>query len=117
MRSSTVVYGGRRPIGSLIEELRRREEAARVEADGLRARIGELSGDLARAEEQVARLVIAREEITSTCGRYWKNSRPGSIPARRRVPAGSPGPGWRPGPAGCSPRCSARARGPGAPCR
>src|SRR5882672_11783284 len=64
MRSSTVVYGGRRPMGSLIEELKRREEAARVEVDGLRARIEELSGDLARAEEQVARLVITREEVT-----------------------------------------------------
>ena len=51
-------------MGSLIEELKRREEAARVEADGLRARIEELSGDLARAEEQVARLVITREEVT-----------------------------------------------------
>jgi predicted nuclease with TOPRIM domain len=51
-------------VGSLIEELRRREEAARAEADGLRARIEELSGELARAEEQVARLVITREEVT-----------------------------------------------------
>ena len=51
-------------MGSLIEELKRREEAARVEADVLRARIEELSGDLGRAEEQVARLVIAREEVT-----------------------------------------------------
>jgi hypothetical protein len=50
-------------MGSLIEELKRREEAARAEADGLRARIGELSGDLARAEERVSRLVITREEV------------------------------------------------------
>ena len=50
-------------MGSLIEELRRREEAARAEADGLRARIEELSGDLARAEERVSRLVITREEV------------------------------------------------------
>ena len=26
----------------------------------------------------------------------------------RRAPTGSPGPGWRPGTAGCWPRCSAR---------
>ena len=51
-------------MGSLIEELKRREAAARAEADRLRARIEELSGDLARAEEQVSRLVITREEVT-----------------------------------------------------
>jgi hypothetical protein len=51
-------------MGSLIEELRRRELAARAEADRLRARIEELSGELARAEEQVSRLAIAREEVT-----------------------------------------------------
>ena len=51
-------------MGSLIEELRRRESAVRAEADRLRARIEELSGELARAEEQVSRLAIAREEVT-----------------------------------------------------
>jgi hypothetical protein len=50
-------------MGSLIEELRRREAAARAEAEGLRARIEELSGDLARAEERVSRLAITREEV------------------------------------------------------
>ena len=50
-------------MGSLIEELRRREAAARAEADRLRTRIEELSQDLARAEEQASRLVIAREEV------------------------------------------------------
>jgi hypothetical protein len=50
-------------MGSLIEELRRREAAARAGADRLRTRIEELSEDLARAEEQVSRLVIAREEV------------------------------------------------------
>src|ERR1700722_472660 len=50
-------------MGSLIEELRRREAAARAEADRLRSRIEELSGDLARAEEQASRLAIAREEV------------------------------------------------------
>jgi hypothetical protein len=51
-------------MGSLIEELKRQEEAARAEADRLRARIEELTGDLVRAEEQASRLVIAREEVT-----------------------------------------------------
>jgi hypothetical protein len=50
-------------VGSLIEELRRREAAARAEADRLRARIEELSGDLAEAEERVSRLAITREEV------------------------------------------------------
>jgi hypothetical protein len=50
-------------MGSLIEELRRREAAARAEADRLRSRIEELADDLARAEEQVSRLAIAREEV------------------------------------------------------
>jgi hypothetical protein len=50
-------------MGSLIEELRRREAAARAEADRLRSRIEELAEDLARAEEQVSRLAIAREEV------------------------------------------------------
>jgi hypothetical protein len=51
-------------MGSLIEELRRREAAARAEADRLRSRIEELAEDLAGAEEQVSRLAIAREEVT-----------------------------------------------------
>jgi len=50
-------------MASLIEELKRREAAARAEADRLRGRIEELSGDLARAEEQASRLAIAREEV------------------------------------------------------
>jgi hypothetical protein len=51
-------------MGSLIEELRRREAAARAGADRVRCRIQELAEELARAEEQVSRLVIAREEVT-----------------------------------------------------
>jgi len=51
-------------MGSLIEELKRREAASRAEADRLRSRIEELSEDLARAEEQASRLAIAREEVT-----------------------------------------------------
>jgi hypothetical protein len=51
-------------MGSLIEELKRREAAARAEAERLRCRMEELAGDLARAEEQVSRLAIAREEVT-----------------------------------------------------
>jgi hypothetical protein len=64
-------------MGSLIEELRRREAAARAEADRLRTRIGELAEDLARAEEQVTRLAIAREKSRG----YWR-----SLPPRCRLP-------------------------------
>ena len=48
-------------MGSLIEELGRREAAARAEADRLRARIEELSGELARAEEEYWRFHLECE--------------------------------------------------------
>ncbi|MGH3180770.1 MAG: hypothetical protein ACRDOH_18765 [Streptosporangiaceae bacterium] len=51
-------------MGSLIEELKRREAAARAGADRLRSRMEELAEDLARAGEQASRLAIAREEVT-----------------------------------------------------
>jgi uncharacterized protein involved in exopolysaccharide biosynthesis len=61
-------------IGSLIEELRRREAAARAEADRLRSRIEELADDLAGAKEQVWRLAIApcgcRDGLTSNPPRH-----------------------------------------------
>ena len=72
-------------MGSLIEELRPREAAARAEADRLRSRIEELSGDLARAEDRASRLAIAREEVTRVL----------EEPAAAQVPAGRDG-----GPAG-----------------
>ncbi|MGH7734119.1 MAG: hypothetical protein ACREOE_10580, partial [Gemmatimonadales bacterium] len=81
------VCGGRRPMGSLIEELGRREAAARAEAGRLRARVGELTEDLARAEEQVTRLAITREEVTRVLGEP-----PAADPARQEhAPAGKPG--------------------------
>ncbi len=75
-------------MGSLIEELERREAAARAEADRLRARIEELTEELARAEEQVTRLVITREEVTRVL-----EEPPAADTARREgVPAAEPGP-------------------------
>ena len=50
-------------MGSLIEELRRREAAARAEADLLRSQLEELERDLARAGEQVSRLVYRPGEV------------------------------------------------------
>ena len=76
-------------MGSLIEELKRREAAARAEADRLRTRIGELSGDLARAEEQVSRLAITREEVMRVL-----EEPPAADTARH-----DGGPGGKPGPA------------------
>ena len=70
-------------MGSLIEELKLREAAARADADRLRSRIEELAEDLARAEEQVSRLVIAREEVM----RVLEEPAAAEPPA---VPAGKP---------------------------
>ena len=50
-------------MGSLIDELQRREAAARAGAEELRRRIAELAEQLAQAEERLSRLVIARETV------------------------------------------------------
>ena len=76
-------------MGSLVEELRRREAAARAEAERLRTRIEELAEELARAEEQVTRLVITREEVTRVL------EEPPAADAARQ----DGGPGGKPGPA------------------
>ena len=55
-------------MGSLIEELRRREAAARQEADELRGEIARLNERLARAEERLARLEITRETVAEILG-------------------------------------------------
>jgi len=72
-------------MGSLIEELKRREAAARAEAGRLRSRIEELSEELARAEEQASRLAIAGEEVA----RVLEEEAPAGQDSR---PAGEPGP-------------------------
>src|SRR5262249_61401432 len=50
-------------MGSLIDELQRREAAAGAEAEELRRRIAELAEQLAQAEERLSRLVIARGAV------------------------------------------------------
>jgi hypothetical protein len=50
-------------MGSLVDELRRREAAACAEAEELRGRIAQLAERLAGVEEQLSRLVIARETV------------------------------------------------------
>ena len=75
-------------MGSLIEELKRREAAARAEADRLRSRMEELAQELARIEEQASRLAIAREEVTRVL-----EEPPAADPARQEdAPAARPGP-------------------------
>src|SRR5215470_1920625 len=60
---SPTVLVRRRVMGSLIDELQRREAVARAEADELRGRIAELTERLAGVEERLSRLVIARETV------------------------------------------------------
>jgi hypothetical protein len=50
-------------MGSLIDELQRREAAAREEAEELRGRIAQLAERLAGVEERLSRLVITRETV------------------------------------------------------
>jgi hypothetical protein len=55
-------------MSSLIEELHRREAAAREEAAGLRREIDSLNERLAHTEERLARLEIARETVAEILG-------------------------------------------------
>jgi hypothetical protein len=58
-------------MGSLIDELQRREAAARAEVEELRGRIAGLAERLAGVEERLSRLVITREmlgEVLSEAG-------------------------------------------------
>ena len=100
-------------MGSLIEELQRREAAARQEVDELRGEIARLNDRLARAEEALSRLEITRETVAEVLGGAGAE-RPaagqvadvaavaGLAPAGSRVADGSPVgvmmvPPWRPG--------------------
>jgi hypothetical protein len=96
-------------MGSLIEELQRREAAARQEADALRSEIARLSERLALAEERLARLEITRETVTEILGDAGMGQLAGQavaaadpVPADSRLAGGSPigvvtVPLWRPG--------------------
>jgi hypothetical protein len=55
-------------MSSLIEELRRREAAARDDVAGLRREIDALNERLAEAEERLARLEITRETVAEILG-------------------------------------------------
>lgn len=55
-------------MGSLLEELARREAAARARAEAIRQRIEQLRERLAAEEDLVSRLVITRETVAEILG-------------------------------------------------
>src|SRR6266478_5119065 len=73
-------------MGSLIDELRRREVAARAEAEELRGRIAELAERLAGVEERLSRLVIARETVDEVLSEAGVNVSAAAEPAVTRPP-------------------------------
>jgi hypothetical protein len=89
-------------MGSLIDELQRRETAARAVAEELRGRIAELTEQLAQAEERLSRLVITRQtvdEVLSEAGAGVPPAEPGvTAPPRRSSATGVVTvPPWRAG--------------------
>jgi hypothetical protein len=92
-------------MGSLLDELERREAAARAEAEELRGRIAELTERLAGAEERLARLVITRETVEEVLDAAGQGAAP--VPAAEQPPPAGSGrlpvigavkvPPWRPG--------------------
>ena len=93
-------------MGSLVDELRRRETAARAEAAQLRGQIAELTERLAGVEERLSRLVIAHEVVDEVLDRAASEVSP--VPGQPQVtalpgagPAPVPGvlavPPWRAG--------------------
>jgi cell division septum initiation protein DivIVA len=83
-------------MGSLIDELQRREAAARAEAEELRRRIAELAGQLAQAEERLSRLVIARETVEEVLDSAATEIAPVSPAAEQPEGTALPGPGRSP---------------------
>jgi hypothetical protein len=72
-------------MGSLIDELKRREAAAGEEAEELRGRIAQLIERLAQADERLSRLVIAGEtvdEVPNGAGSEAGVMPEGAVPSR-----------------------------------
>ena len=103
-------------MSSLIEELQRREAAARREVDELRGEIAQLNERLTQAEEKLSRLGITRETVAEILGGAGADQpaagqavgavgavgAAGPAPGRSRHAGGSPigvltVPPWRPG--------------------
>jgi cell division septum initiation protein DivIVA len=70
----------RRLMGSLIDELQRREAAAREEAEELRGRIAQLTERLAGVEERLSRLVITRETVDEVLNGSGAEASPATVP-------------------------------------
>jgi len=92
-------------MGSLPDELHRREAAAGAEAEELRGRIAQLAERLAGVEERLSRLVIARETVDEVLSEAGADVPPAVGPQVTGPPgAGHPPaagvlsvPPWRPG--------------------
>jgi chromosome segregation ATPase len=67
-------------MGSLIDELQRREAAARAEAEGLRGQIAQLAERLAGVEERLSRLVITRETVDEVLSEAGAEASPAVMP-------------------------------------
>jgi len=67
-------------MGSLIDELQRREAAAREEAEDLRGRIAQLAERLAGVEERLSRLVITRETVDEVLSGSGAEASPAVMP-------------------------------------
>src|SRR6266700_3364491 len=77
----------RRLMGSLVDELQRREAAARAEAEELRGQIAQLTGRLAGVEDRLSRLVITRETVDEVLSEAGPEASPavmadGTVPSR-----------------------------------
>jgi hypothetical protein len=79
----------RRWMGSLIDELKRREAAAGEEAGELRARIAQLAERLARVEERLSRLVIARETVDEVLNEAGVEAPPAAVMPEGTAPSRS----------------------------
>ncbi|HYB45765.1 MAG TPA: hypothetical protein VED20_00190 [Streptosporangiaceae bacterium] len=66
-------------MGSLIDELQRREEAARAEAEELRGQIAQLTERLAGVEERLSRLVITRETVEEVLNGSGTEASPATV--------------------------------------
>jgi hypothetical protein len=76
-------------MGSLIDELKRREAAAGEEAGELRARIAQLAERLARVEERLSRLVIARETVDEVLNEAGVEAPPAAVMPEGTAPSRS----------------------------
>jgi hypothetical protein len=66
-------------MGSLIDELQRREAAARAEAEDLRGRIAQLAERLAGVQERLSRLVITRETVEEVLSGSGAEASPAAV--------------------------------------